>query len=1052
MGQLIHAVGHGLSADDTIMLGNLVGGDGLEENVLYYVLASGLTADDFKVSETSGGTAITFTTDLTDGTVVLSDTYEVVADGVMDPPTAVPTASSPTISSATISGIVRLVIQLNDTAEAKVRVWEVQVTHQFDSNGDPDWDLAQVFNLPEGTTELSVPALGSTVYNVRVRAIDVYGNEGAFSNEVESTTIAGSDALNAALADLANDVPDGIITETKISDGAISTPKLQAGAVTASVLAATIVLASLVKTATSGRRIEMDIDGIRLLGSSDELLVRIPTNGDPVYVKGEINADTFISQTSAEFRTAASLAGSSVMTLQNGVSTPSVAPSIAASVDSLAFTSTPPNLGYGLGYDGFGGAGGATASYWVGADPGSSDYVAHEYNASTGVLMRSITKTGSFTTYTTTLGSTTHVADSVEATSGGSDSQVATLLTMPRDGRVTKVAVRCAGWSGSATLRNCIWSSGNNQLRFTAEYTAASQALGVGNSALYNKTFGTTLSVSDGQNLRVGFLRVSSSDGFQWDRDDGGGKTTYKGDNLHGDMTGVSTDTSHKPNVYITYEYDVDTTLEGFTGKIVGVARASTYIFVLEDTGILYKYNQADLTYVTKNDLSASISGGAARAGLFYDVTAGELVITTATGTGAGVYPKFIRVNLGTLAAGTTYSAAAGPSFTGSTAVFRGGARLNDPLNASAATYWVPCNGTVYGYTFSGSTATNTANRDFGRTGYNLDGLAHDGTVFRGWAVASPTKVWKFSAWDWTTASAIYWIGYAWYDSAGTTHETVIGPRSSLTMQRRERVQVTTPAIPLGGADDPDKVRIYIKPNATDPGAGNFKLQVTDALTARYLTDYSSGGAADGGGTAFAAGTPAQIASAGTGYTLKGSGLINRTGTAFPASPATGDHYYRSDIGLEFRYDGTRWLSVDQFITKSSAEANTSTWYVDLAATTTSVLRAPFAAQAGTDIYVEKCMFTGFVNSGGTALGASHKWNALFNKVAVDNTATSLGNVDIASGSSSAWRQWIVTVNAVLSGTYATYPTIRLDMTKTGTPGSVNVGGGMTITYRLVQT
>jgi len=91
-------------------------------------------------------------------------------------------------------------------------------------------------------------------------------------------------------------------------------------------------------------------------------------------------------------------------------------------------------------------------------------------------------------------------------------------------------------------------------------------------------------------------------------------------------------------------------------------------------------------------------------------------------------------------------------------------------------------------------------------------------------------------------------------------------------MRRRERVQVQNPAIPTGGADDPNNVRIYFKPNATDPGAGNFKKQVEDALTARFLTDYNSAGAADGAGTAFPAGTPAELKSAGGQWSLKGDG------------------------------------------------------------------------------------------------------------------------------------------------------------------------------------
>lgn len=870
MGTLLHSVAHGLLASDTIMLANLVGGDGLAENTLYYVLAAGLTADDFAVSLTDGGAAVVFTTDVTGGSVVRNDTYSPLNDGNMYPPDPVPTPSAVTLTSAEVSGITRLRIVLNDTAEAKVRLWDVQTTHKYDSLGDPDWATPQSYSLPEGSTELSLPCLPDTQYTVRVRAVDVYGNTSAFSAETTLTTESGNDALSAALASLATDVADGIITETKIADNAISTPKLQAGAVTAEVLAATLVLASLIKTADTGRRIEIDVDGIRLFDTDESLLVRIPTNGDPVYVKGQVSADSLISETSASLRTAVSLEGNSIMTLQTGVSAPANVPTVSASVDYLTLTSTPADISTaaGIGYDS--GAG----TFWLAADPTQSGgYVAHEFNATTGAYVRSISATGSVSTVTAVVGSTSHVSDTAAATTGGSDSQVATPLTIPAgltNVKASKVSAYFAGFGGSCTARVAIWSSSNVLLVSCTPFTATSRTFSAGNSDHYDKTV-AAISLTAGATYRVGFERDSSSDGFQWDRDDGGGKTTYIGDGLHGDLSGITTDTSHKPNVYLTYTYDVDTRLE--TAPNIGVCTDGTYIYTLDTLGQVWKYDRTTLAYVANSGVQTAITGTKTQAGMFYDATAAELIITTTTGTGAGVYPKFVRVNKTTLAVSSTvYSAAAGTTFNGTTDTFRGGARVADALNASAATYWVPTTSAVYAYTFSGTTATQTSNRDFGLATTVGDGLTHDGTVFRGFDSATPTKVWKFSAWDWTTASSKYWFCYAWYDDAGTTHETAVGPRTSLTLRRHERVLVQNATIPVGGADDPNKVRIYIKPNSTDPGAGAFKLQVTDALTSRYLTDYNSAGAADGAGTAFPSGTAAELKSATTGWSLKGDG------------------------------------------------------------------------------------------------------------------------------------------------------------------------------------
>jgi hypothetical protein len=132
MGQLITAASHGLSPDDTIMLGNLVGGEGLDENTVYYVLADGLTTDVFKVSLTSGGAAIEFTTDITDGVIVYTDTY-VPEDGVMAPPTTLSVPDDPTVTETSSAGLLRLSIELAAYADAAVRVrlHEAHVTSKY---------------------------------------------------------------------------------------------------------------------------------------------------------------------------------------------------------------------------------------------------------------------------------------------------------------------------------------------------------------------------------------------------------------------------------------------------------------------------------------------------------------------------------------------------------------------------------------------------------------------------------------------------------------------------------------------------------------------------------------------------------------------------------------------------------------------------------------------------------------------------------------------------------------------------------------------------------
>jgi hypothetical protein len=61
---LIESAGHGLSADDRVTFRGPVGETlpaNLDDTTIYYVLADGITTDDFKVSLTSGGAAIDIT-------------------------------------------------------------------------------------------------------------------------------------------------------------------------------------------------------------------------------------------------------------------------------------------------------------------------------------------------------------------------------------------------------------------------------------------------------------------------------------------------------------------------------------------------------------------------------------------------------------------------------------------------------------------------------------------------------------------------------------------------------------------------------------------------------------------------------------------------------------------------------------------------------------------------------------------------------------------------------------------------------------------------------
>lgn len=60
-----HSTNHNLVAGDRVTFSSLTGGAGLNTTTTYYVISSGLTSTQFKLSTTSGGAAVNFTTDVT---------------------------------------------------------------------------------------------------------------------------------------------------------------------------------------------------------------------------------------------------------------------------------------------------------------------------------------------------------------------------------------------------------------------------------------------------------------------------------------------------------------------------------------------------------------------------------------------------------------------------------------------------------------------------------------------------------------------------------------------------------------------------------------------------------------------------------------------------------------------------------------------------------------------------------------------------------------------------------------------------------------------------
>jgi hypothetical protein len=187
------------------------------------------------------------------------------------------------------------------------------------------------------------------------------------------------------------------------------------------------------------------------------------------------------------------------------------------------------------------------------------------------------------------------------------------------------------------------------------------------------------------------------------------------------------------------------------------------------------------------------------------------------------------------------------------------------------------------------------------------------------------------------------------------------------------------------------------------------------------------------------------------GYLAMGnSAVIWNAGTAFPASKATNDRYWRTDLGMEFFWDGTRWVTTTLYhYWNALPNASATTAYQAITSTGVSpVLQPTPRLGGGSDVWLDSLTTTFFV-SGGTALDRSNNWSLLFTKRPTGNTDTTLVTVTINSGSLNVWRADTQSIAALMNNGTVHY-VFSVNPTKTGTPGGLIVG--IDLTYRIVAT
>jgi hypothetical protein len=158
-------------------------------------------------------------------------------------------------------------------------------------------------------------------------------------------------------------------------------------------------------------------------------------------------------------------------------------------------------------------------------------------------------------------------------------------------------------------------------------------------------------------------------------------------------------------------------------------------------------------------------------------------------------------------------------------------------------------------------------------------------------------------------------------------------------------------------------------------------------------------------------------------------------GTAFPGSPLTGDRFYRSDRSLHYFYDGTRWLTVNEY------EMGIGWAEIATAMTATGTMhRWPVRQDYG--MYLTRWNVVTFQSN---ATPASNNMTVVLARVNSANTATQISTFSTSTDTQSNWVSHDQAINAVLDSSARILRTVA---TEAGT-----VTGFLcaeTIAYRLI--
>jgi hypothetical protein len=174
-----------------------------------------------------------------------------------------------------------------------------------------------------------------------------------------------------------------------------------------------------------------------------------------------------------------------------------------------------------------------------------------------------------------------------------------------------------------------------------------------------------------------------------------------------------------------------------------------------------------------------------------------------------------------------------------------------------------------------------------------------------------------------------------------------------------------------------------------------------------------------------------------------GGVLAYDSGTAFPGSPSTGDRYFRTNVGggLEFMYDGTRWVTAQLFAMHAPALASP----ISVTGVTTTHMSAWGVAGPFSDLWLVEVIW--MTNVDPTNTGAAY-WNLDLYKRRTGGAAdTSVASGTTQSLTASQNNMVRTAIGALAGSTCAGFYGFA---TKVSTPSPLHAP--FTLAYRGVAT